>query len=173
MRHQHTELSSGKHKKKMPFVKSRQPSHKNSGNENQKVSSHYKKGFDPKMCIITWIDAQCVEIQPMWKAFSALWRNFNVKLVTSLDILLVFAIKRNKLHSSLADQRLINYKQEQCMCMRMPYVASLKRVPVITLFACNSKYSTHKLVSRKFPQHLTWLKSCLQVETSPYKKAVS
>ena len=48
MRHQHTELSSGKHKKKHPFVKSRQPSHKNVGNEIQQVSSHYKKSFDPK-----------------------------------------------------------------------------------------------------------------------------
>ena len=48
MRHQHTELSSGKHKKKKPFVKSRQPSHKNAGNENQQVSSHYKKNFVPK-----------------------------------------------------------------------------------------------------------------------------
>ena len=48
MRHQCTELSSGKHKKKKPFVKSRQPSHKNGGNENQQVSSHHKKSFDPK-----------------------------------------------------------------------------------------------------------------------------
>ena len=29
MRHQHTELSSGKHKKKKSFVKSRHPSHRN------------------------------------------------------------------------------------------------------------------------------------------------
>ena len=48
MRHQPTKLSSGKHKKIKPFVKSRQPSHKNAGNENQQVSSHYKKSFDPK-----------------------------------------------------------------------------------------------------------------------------
>ena len=42
MRHQCTELSSGKHKKKKTFVKSRQSSHKNAGNENQEVSGHYK-----------------------------------------------------------------------------------------------------------------------------------
>ena len=74
MRHQCTELSSGKHKKKKPFVTSRQQSHKNAGNKNQQVFSHYKK------------------IQPMWKAFSALGRIFRVKIVTSLDILLVFAM---------------------------------------------------------------------------------
>ena len=48
MRHQHTELSSGKHKKKMAFVKSRQPSHKNAINRNPQVSNHHKKSFDPR-----------------------------------------------------------------------------------------------------------------------------
>ena len=33
---------------KRTFVKSRQLSHKNAGNENQHVSSHYKKSFHPK-----------------------------------------------------------------------------------------------------------------------------
>ena len=48
MRHQCTELSSGKHKKRKPFVKQRPPSHKNAGSEHQQVSSHCKKSFDPK-----------------------------------------------------------------------------------------------------------------------------
>ena len=48
MRHQHTELSSEKHREKNPFVKSKQPSHKNLCNENPQVSSHHKKIFDPK-----------------------------------------------------------------------------------------------------------------------------
>ena len=56
------------------------------------------------------IGVQSVEIQPMWKDFSGLQRNSNVKLVTSLDISLVFVIKRSKHHSSLEDHRLINYK---------------------------------------------------------------
>ena len=47
MMHQHTELSSGKYKKKKPFVTSRQPSHKNAGNDNQQVLSYYKKSFSP------------------------------------------------------------------------------------------------------------------------------
>ena len=107
-----------------------------------------------RMHIRTRRDAQSVDSQPVWKAFSALQGNFNVKLVISLDILLVFVTKRNKLHSSLADQRIINCKQEQCMCMRMPYAASVKRVPVMTHFTCNSKYSAHKPVSRRLPHHL-------------------
>ena len=56
----------------------------------------------------------------MWKAFSALCCNFNVKLITNLDISLVLPIKGNRLHSSLTDQRHINCKQEQCICVRMP-----------------------------------------------------
>ena len=34
MRHQHTEISSGKHKKRKSFVKPKQPSHKNAVHEN-------------------------------------------------------------------------------------------------------------------------------------------
>ena len=48
MRHQCTEPSSGKHKKRKTFVKQRPPSHKNAGSEHQQVSSQYKKSLDPK-----------------------------------------------------------------------------------------------------------------------------
>ena len=44
----------------------------------------------------------------MWKAFSAMQNSSNVKLVTSLDTLPVFVIRKSKLLSS---QRCINYKQ--------------------------------------------------------------
>ena len=54
-----------------------------------------------------------------------------------------------------------NCKQEQCMCVRIPYAASMKRVPVMTHSACNSKYSTHNPVSRRFPYQLTWLQILL------------
>ena len=78
------------------------------------------------MCTRTRIGVQSVEIQSMWKVFNALQWNPNVKLVTSLDISLVFVIKRSKHHSSLEDQTFINYKWEQCMCKRHPYAATLK-----------------------------------------------
>ena len=48
MMHQCTELSSGIHKRRKPFVKQRPPSHKNAGSEHQQVSHQYKKSFDPK-----------------------------------------------------------------------------------------------------------------------------
>ena len=48
MRHQHTEISSGKHKKRKSFVKPKQPSHKNVVHENPQASSYNKKSFDPK-----------------------------------------------------------------------------------------------------------------------------
>ena len=155
MRHQCTQLSSGKHKNKKPFVNSRKPSLKNAGNEINKCLVITGNALTLGMCTRTRRDAQSVEIQPMQKAFSAPQRNFNVSFVTSLDTLLVFVIKGIKFHSSLEDQRLINCKHEQCMHLRMPCMASLKRVPVMIAFACNSKYSTHKPVSRRFPHHLT------------------
>ena len=48
MRHQHTEISSGKHKKRKSFVKPKQPSHKNVVQENLQVSSYNRKSFDPR-----------------------------------------------------------------------------------------------------------------------------
>ena len=47
MRHQHTEISSGKHKKRKSFVKPKQSSHKNAVQENAQASSYNKKSFDP------------------------------------------------------------------------------------------------------------------------------
>ena len=48
MRHQHTEMPSGKHKKRKPFVKPKQSSHKNAVEKNPQVSSYNKKSFDPR-----------------------------------------------------------------------------------------------------------------------------
>ena len=53
------------------------------------------------------------------------------------------------------DQRHINYKQEQCMHKRKPFVATLKiTVPVMTPSACRSRCRTHKPVQRRFPHQL-------------------
>ena len=84
----------------------------------------------------------------------------------------IFAIKRNKLCSSLAEQRGINCKQEQCMCVRMPYMASLERVPLMTNFACNSKYSNTSQCQEGAHTISFDYKSYLQGETSSYKKSV-
>ena len=48
IRHQHTEISPGKHKKRKPFVKPKQLSHRNAVQENPHVSSYNKKSFDPR-----------------------------------------------------------------------------------------------------------------------------
>ena len=47
MRHQHTEILSGKHQKRKSFVKPKQPNHKNVVHENPQTSS-YKKSVDPR-----------------------------------------------------------------------------------------------------------------------------
>ena len=48
MRHQHTEILSGKHKKRKSFVKPKQSSHKNAVQKNPQASSYNKKSFDPR-----------------------------------------------------------------------------------------------------------------------------
>ena len=125
IKHQHTEISSGKHKKRKSFVQPKQPSHKNVVQMNPQASSYTKNSFDPRnahknkdRCSKCGEELQC-------------------KPVTSLDISLVFVIKISKHHSSLGDQRLTNYKQEQCMYKREPYAATLKiAVPVMTHSTC-------------------------------------
>ena len=95
-----------------------------------------RRNLIQRMSIKTKRDVQSVEILLTWKVFSALLRNFNVKLVTSLDPSQVFDTRRNKFHSSPRNQKLTNCKQEHCMDVRMPYVATLKRVPVMIHFTC-------------------------------------
>ena len=46
MHHQHTELPSGKYKKRKPPVKQKQVQHKNA---EQTQTSHFKKSFDPRL----------------------------------------------------------------------------------------------------------------------------
>ena len=80
----------------------------------------------------------------MWKAFSALQKSSNVRLVTSLETLPAFVIRKSKLHSSQGNQRCINYKQQQYMQKKVPYAVNLKitaqgRIP----FAFRSKCSVH------------------------------
>ena len=48
MRYQCTEISTGKHKKRQPFVKPKQSSHKNVVYENSQASIYNKKSFDPR-----------------------------------------------------------------------------------------------------------------------------
>ena len=47
MRHQHTEIPPGKHKRRKSFVKPKQSSHKNAVQENPQILSYNKKSFDP------------------------------------------------------------------------------------------------------------------------------
>ena len=147
MRHQCTEISSGKYKKRKSFVKQKQPSHKNVVQENPRVSSYNKKTFDPRNVHTNKDRCSRCGNSTHVEDFSALQRNFSVKFAISLDILLVFATKRSKHNSSLKGQRPINYKQGECMHNRKSYVATLKiTVPVMIPTACRSRCSAHKPV---------------------------
>ena len=76
-----------------------------------KCQASKRSGLMSRMPTRTRRGVQSVEIQPMWKAFSVLQKSPNVKLVTSLDTLPAFVIRKSKLHSRQRNQRHINYKQ--------------------------------------------------------------
>ena len=102
------------------------------------------------------IGVQSMEIPPIWKEFSALLRNFSLKLAISLDTSLVFVTRRSKHPSSQEDQRQFNTMWKQYMCKKKPYATTLKiTVPVIIPSACRSRCSAHKLIQRSFPYQLT------------------
>ena len=146
MRHQHTDIPPGKHKKRKHFVKPKQSSHKHAVQTNPQVSSYNKKSFDPRN--VHKNKDRCSKCGDFTHVEgSAPPRNSRVKLAISLDILLVFATKRSKHPSSPEDQRHINYKQEQCVYKRRPYADTLIiTVPVMIPSACRSRCNTSKPV---------------------------
>ena len=99
LRHQHTELSAGKYKKKKKSsVKSRQSNHKNHGSENSQVPGQHKKWFD--VSNVHQSKGSCSKCGDSIHVedFQFPERGSNVKLVTSLDTLPAFVIRRSKLH---------------------------------------------------------------------------
>ena len=98
MRHQCTEISPVKHKKKKSLL-----------NQNNQVTSMLfrriprhqaitRKALIQEMHTRINIGVQSVEIPPMWKEFSALQRHSSVKLAISLDTLPVFVTKETSTH---------------------------------------------------------------------------
>ena len=100
LRHPHTELPAGKYKKKKSSVKSRQSNHKSHGNENPQVSSQHKKQFDVKNAHQNkeWY-SKCGDSTHV-EGFQCPAKSSSVKLVTSLDTLPAFVIRKSKLLSS-------------------------------------------------------------------------
>ena len=63
LRHQCTELPSGKYKKKKSSVKPKQSNHKKHDSENYQVQTHHKKRFDPKSAHNNKDNVSKVELQ--------------------------------------------------------------------------------------------------------------
>ena len=82
----------------------------------------------PGMCTGTQRDAISVEIQYTLKVSSVQQRSFNASLVTSMDTLQAYVIKRNKHLSSQGNHRPICCNQELYMLVTSPYVATQKIV---------------------------------------------
>ena len=138
IRHQHTDLLASKHKKKKSFVKPRPPSHTlMQVTDNKDLHTTPRRALMPRMCTRTKRNVRSVEIHFILKVSSVQQRNFNASLATSMDTLQAYVMKRNKLHSSQANQRLICCKWELCMLMTSPYVTTWKIVqPAMSHSVC-------------------------------------
>ena len=108
IRHQHTELLAGKYKGKKSSVKSSQSNHKNPDSENSQVPCQHKKWFDVKNAHQN--KERCLKCGDSTHVagFQYPTKSLNVKLVTSLDTLPAFVIRKSKLYSSQGNQRCIN-----------------------------------------------------------------
>ena len=137
MQHQHTDLPASKHKKKKSYVKPRPPSNKNDVSDRQPVPSyHNKKIFDSKHVYKNKERCQKCGDSLHAEGFQCPAKNTSVSLVTSMDILLVYVTRRNKLLPSQGNLRPICYKQEQYMPVTNPYAAIQKIcLPAMILFA--------------------------------------
>ena len=157
LRHQCTELPAGKYKKKdSPLVRSKQSNHKNQGSKNSQVPTQHKKWFDVKNAHQNKKRCSKCGDSIHVEGFQCPAKSSSVKLVTSLDTLPAFVIRKSKLHSSQANQRYVNYKQGQYMQKRVPYVVNLKITAQARIhFACRSKCSAHKLIFRRFQSQPT------------------
>ena len=115
-----------------------------------------RKSLMPRMFRRTGRNAQSVEILCILRVSSVQQRNISASLATSIDTLQAYVIKRNKLLSSLGNQKPMCYKQEIYMFVISPYVATQKICNlVMSLFVYKPGYSTHKLIVRRFLHHLT------------------
>ena len=125
LRHQCTELPAGKYKSKKSSVRSRQSHHKNHGNENPHMSSQHKKWFDVKNAHENKEGCSKCGDSTQVEGFQCPAKSSSVKLVTSLDTLPAFVIRKSKLLSSQGNQPCIKYKQGQYMPKKVPYAVNL------------------------------------------------
>ena len=108
------------------------------------------------------IGVQSVEILPMWKAFSVLWRNSSVKLAIGLDTLPIFVTysvrtfksRRPKAHQPQAgtmyvQEKVIYHHSEDysssddsfCLQIQLQHMqASSKKIPTPTQLITNLTY---------------------------------
>ena len=108
LQHQHTDLLASQHKKS--FVKPRPPSHKNDASDRQPVPSYHninKRSFDAKEVYKNKERCQKCGYSLHAEGFQCPSKNISANLVTSMDILQAYVIKRNKFLSSLGNQRSI------------------------------------------------------------------
>ena len=123
MRHQHTDPPESKHKKRKPFAMPRPHHPKNDTSDRQ---SHYKKRYEAKNVYKNNERCQKCGDSNHIESFQCPAEKFQCKSCHKYGHFTSSVTRRNKLHSSQGNQRVICYKWVLFMFVINQYVATLK-----------------------------------------------
>ena len=130
LRHQYTEISPGKHKKRKAAVnKQKQPYPRNA---EKQTSSQFRRNLTPNLHTRIQIDAPSVVILFIERDSNAQQESSSASHATGLAIIQVYVTKEartSKFPSRLGNLRHTKYRQVHCMHKIVPFMANLK-IPV-------------------------------------------
>ena len=151
LRHQNTELSAGKYKKKRPLVKPKQSNHKQQRSVSYHAQAQHKKRFDPKSAHNNKDRCSKCGDTAHIEGFQCPAKNTSVKLATSLDILQACVSRKSKLTSNPEDAKHISCKQVQCMQKEVPHMTTQMRIALVKVhFACKSISNASRIKNKMF-----------------------
>ena len=152
LKHQDTELPTGKYKKEKSSVKSRPSNSKQHGCESFQVQSQHKKRFDVKSAHQNKDRCSKCGDSAHVEGFQCPAKSSGVMFATSLDTLPAFVTRKNKLLSNQGNQRCTSYKQVKYIPKIVSFAVNLKMTAQVKIpFVWRSKQSAHRLTFREFP----------------------
>ena len=150
LRHQCTELPSGKYKKKRPPVKSKQSHHKPQSSESYHLQVQHKERFDPKSAHNNKDRCSKCGDTAHLEGFQCPEKNTNVKLATSLATLQAYASRKSTLTSNPEGLKHTSCKQVQCMQNKVPHMTTQMRKALLKiLFPCKSRSNASRTKNKR------------------------
>ena len=157
LRHQCTELSAGKYKKKTSSIKSSQSNYENPGNENLQVSSQHKKQFDAKNAHHNKERCSRCGDSTYVKGFQCPAKKFQCKACHKFGHFTRVCYQKKQVPFKSRKAKVHQLQAGAVYAKKVPNAVNLKITAQVRIhFACRSKCSAHKLIFRRFPGKPTW-----------------